>query len=169
MIAGELLTRLTIWMALACYSVSVGLGLLRPERGRRWARYFWTSGLAFFLVHVTAAFHYYYDWSHTVGINETARQTRELTGVDSGSGLYLNYLFSLVWLSDGVYWWVVGVNRYASRPRWVSGTVHGFFIFMIVNGAVVFVKGPTRWIGCALLVGLAAAWLYRQRKGLDRA
>ena len=55
-------------------------------------------------MHVAAAFHYYYEWSHAVGLAETARQTEELTGMASGSGLYLNYLFTLVWLADGIYW-----------------------------------------------------------------
>ena len=35
---------------------------------------------------------------------ETARRTRELTGVDAGAGLWLNYLFGLVWLGDLAGW-----------------------------------------------------------------
>ena len=146
------------------YASSVSIGRLRPERGRSWARILWTLGLAFFLVHVAAAFHVFYDWSHAVGFAETARQTRELTGFESGYGLYLNYLFTGVWLADATYWWLSGLERYAARPAWITFLVHGFFLFMIVNGAVVFVKGPARWLGSALLVALVGAWWCGRRR-----
>ena len=161
---GAWLTRLSIWAALGGYAISVGTLLLFPGCGRRLARWVWTAGLVFFLMHVAAAFHYYYDWSHAVGLKETARQTRELTGLDSSQGLYLNYLFTGVWLVDTGYWWGAGLNRYASRPLWIVGLVHGFFIFMIVNGAVVFVEGHARWLGSALLAGVVGAWLMRRKE-----
>ena len=163
MIYGEGFTRITIWLALSGYTVSTGIRLMRPVHGRVWARRFWTLGLVCFLMHVAAAFHYYYDWSHAVVLAETARQTRELTGRESGSGLYLNYLFTLVWLMDASFWWTVGLDRYASRRMWVEWLVHGFFLFMIVNGAVVFVSGSARGLGIALLVGLSGACWCRRR------
>ena len=36
--------------------------------------------------------------------------------------------------------------------------VRGAFIFMIVNGAVVFVDGPGRWLGIAIVAALIAIW-----------
>lgn len=164
MLSGEWLTRFTIWVALFGYALSVGISLSRPERSRPWARRLWTLGLAFFLVHVAAAFHAFYGWSHAVGFAETARQTRDLTGVESGYGLYLNYLFTIVWLVDAVYWWAAGLERYATRPTWITASVHGFFLFMIVNGAVVFVHGHARWLGLALLAGLLGVWWRSRRK-----
>jgi hypothetical protein len=163
------LTRITIWLALTGYAVSTALGLRRPGQRSVWARRFWNLGLACFLMHVAAAFHYYYEWSHAVGLAETARQTEELMGMASGSGLYLNYLFTLVWLADGIYWWMAGLKRHASRPLWVEWLVHVFFLFMIINGAVVFVSGPTRWLDVALLVGVGGAWWGSRRGWIRRS
>ncbi len=159
MIPGDALTRFSIWAALGAYGVAVALML----GGRAGARWMWTLGLGAFVIHVLAAFHYYYAWSHAVGLRETARQTRELTGMNSGSGLYLNYVFLAVWVVDALYWWWVGDEGYARRARWIPVSLHAFFVFMIVNGAVIFASGPVRWLGALMVLGLLGQWLTQRR------
>jgi hypothetical protein len=160
MISGELLTRILIWTALLCYGMGAVALLAGRQHLRSAARWCWTLGLFAYLAHVAAAFHYYYQWSHDIGIAETARQTRELTGVRSGSGLYVNYLFTLIWITDTAYWWVVGLSNYARRSGWIDWIFHGFFVFMIVNGAVVFARGPVRWLGAGILLSLLGVGVY---------
>jgi hypothetical protein len=164
---GELLTRWTVRLALCLYAATVALRLAAPDR-RRAARGLWTLGCALFLAHVACAFHSFHGWSHDHAYRETARQTREMFGVDWGGGLYFNYLFTLAWVTDAFYWWWAGLEAYDRRPRWVAGVLHLFFGFMAFNGAVVFGRGATRWVGAAVAAGLvlfALARLRRVREG----
>ena len=159
---GEWLTRWTVRLALCLYVATVALRLAAPDR-RRGARALWTLGCALFLAHVACAFRFYHGWSHAHAYRETARQTRELFGLDWGGGLYFNYLFALAWAADVAYWWWGGLDRYDRRARWVAAALHLFLAFMAFNGAVVFATGATRWVGAGLAVGLALLALARRR------
>lgn len=163
---GELLTRWTVRLALACYAAAVALRLLRRSTGARQAtaRGFWTAGCLFYLAHVVSAFHFFHGWSHGAAYRETARRTTETVGLDWGGGLYLNYLFTAVWVADVLCWWLAP-TRYAARPRWLEGAVQGFLAFMAFNGAVVFATGPVRWAGAAVCFVLGAWWCLRGRAG----
>jgi len=159
---GEWLTFGAIWVALLCYfGVATGLVLGRGERSGRWG---WTIGWLSYVVHVGCAFHFYHDWSHAQAYEDTARQTRELFGMDWGGGLYVNYLFTLAWAMDVAWWWWCGERRV---NVWVERSWQGFFFFMVVNATVVFGSGWSRWtgvVGCAVLVGG-----YVFRRGRNRA
>lgn len=164
-VTGELATRVTIWLALAGYlagPISALLGRAHPGWQRR-ARILYSFGLGFFLAHVALAFHVYYGWSHRVAYFETARQTLEATGRDSGSGIYLNYLFTLLWSFDVADWWRRGAVGFRRRPPWVDLALHGFFLFMAFNATVVFETGPVRWAGVAASVLLFALAAGRRR------
>src|SRR5687767_9943408 len=105
---GEWLTRWTVRGALGLYVVTAVLRL--ADRERRAARVVWTVGCVLFLAHVACAFHFAHGWSHADAYRQTARQTRELFGLDWGGGLYLNYLFTLAWVVDAGYWWAGGLD-----------------------------------------------------------
>ena len=60
-------------------------------------------------------------------------------------------------MSEAAWWWAAPV-RYRARARGVRLTIRAVFLFMIVNGAVVFVDGPMRWVGGALVVWLIWMW-----------
>lgn len=155
---GEWLTRGTVWFALVLYVAGEMVNVSRrgPERlvAARWLNSF---GCAAFLAHVTCAFHFYHGWSHSAAYRETARQTAELVGWNWGGGLYLNYLFALVWLGEAVSSWV-NPNGHLQRPKWLTWTVRSFFLFMMLNGAVVFPHGAVRWFGLVLCLTLAGCW-----------
>lgn len=108
------------------------------------------------LAHVSAAFHYVHHWSHTTASLATARDTAAVTGLDWGGGLYLNYLFVLIWLAD-TGWWCRDPVLYQRRPAAIEWGVQGFLGFIVFNATVVFKAGPVRWAGIAaslLVLGL---------------
>lgn len=157
MTTGELLTRWTIRVALACYVLCCAV--LLSARGRRdWraaARLLWTWALAAYLAHVACAFEFYHHWSHAAAYRHTAERTAALLGIRWGGGLYVNYLLMLVWLADAVWWWLRPAG-YLARPRAVPRAVHSFVAFMAFNATVVFGAGAIRWAGIAacLLMGI---------------
>ena len=164
---GELLTRWTVRLALGLYAMAVALRLTAPHR-RHTARALWTAGCVLFLALVAAAFHFFHGWSHAHAYAETARQTRELFGIDWGGGLYFNYLFTLAWTADVAYWWLAGLEAYDGRPRWIGVALHAFFAFMAINGAIVFATGATRWLALAAAVALALLAFFRLRRVRQR-
>lgn len=155
----EILTLWTIRIALAFYVLveAAWLGGARRRALERAARWAWTLGCAFYLVHVCSAFHFYHDWSHSLAYQATARQTQELFGFDWGGGLYLNYAFTTVWLLDAVWCWL-SPEGYRTRPRWFGPTVHSFMAFMAFNATVVFAQGVIRWLGLVATIGLGVLW-----------
>jgi hypothetical protein len=156
---GELLIRWTVRLALAGYAGAVALRLLPRYDPRRQAaaRWLWTAGCLLYLAHVVSAFHFVHGWSHEAAYRETARRTAAQFGMTWGGGLYLNYLFTAVWVEDVLYWWR-GLARYAARPRWYDGLVQGFLAFMAFNGAVVFATGLVRWVGLLVSLALGVLW-----------
>src|SRR5262245_48674916 len=141
---GEALTRGTVWLALTLY-VASEFAMRRSGRAARWLNAF---GCATFLAHVVCAFQFYHHWSHSAAYADTARQTAALTGWKSGAGLYVNYVFAMVWIATVI----------KGPGGWALWAVRGFFWFMIFNGAVVFVHGPVRWIGLLLCAALIGCW-----------
>lgn len=146
----------TVWIALVLYTASV-VGLAFEKRVTAAWRILWSLGCAVFIVHVAASFAFVHNWSHANAWKHTLELTERLTGVRSGAGLFLNYAFTLFWLADAIWWWIVGENRYRNRGRIVFGSLHLFFLFMIFNGAFLFAKSPARWFGLALTAIVAAA------------
>ena len=168
---GELLTKLSIWLAVLAYVIGTGLILetrVRPSL-KHASRWVWTVGCAFFLVHVLCAFTYFHHWSHEAAYRETARQTAALTGLHWGGGLYFNYVFAFAWLADVLWWWLAPAS-FATRPCWLNGAWHTFLFFMAFNGAFIFVHGPIRWFGLLLCLAVAISWLryWRSAKTGDR-
>ncbi len=157
---GELLTRITIWIALIGYALVAAHSI--SQRGRRWeflARQVWTASCLCLLAHVAFAFHYYHGWSQASAYAETARQTAEVFGVIWGGGLFINYVLILAWITDVVWWWG-WPEAYRRRPRLLTAIWQGFLIFIFFNATVVFGSGLLRWIGAGLFLGLGLLWWF---------
>ena len=154
---GDLLTRVTIWLALGLYAAAQ-VGRRRPA-ARTSGAGLWllTLGCGLYLAHVALAFQVHHLWSHAAAVAHTAAQTQALVGWNWGGGIYINYLFSTLWVGETAWWWL-SPERYGNRSHGVELAVRGFFLFMIVNGAVVFVNGPQRWLGVAIVAVLLGAW-----------
>ena len=151
-----------IRIALMCYAIVVGF-LLAGRRGRRWRillRPLWTIGCIAIVAHVVAAFHFTHHWSPADAIESTARQTEQLTGRAFGEGLYFNYVFLLVWISDVLFWWLKP-ERYETRHAWLEYGIHGYLFFLAFNGAVIFESGDTRIGGIVAIVIFAVILLRR--------
>ena len=155
---GHFLITVTIWLALGAYAASeAGQAGRVTILGQSGSRVMLTVGCLLYLAHVAAAFSSEHAWSHTAAYENTARQTEAVFGLDWGGGLYVNYAFSALWVSEVAWWWLAP-DSYLERRRWIPVTVRSVFLVMIANGAVVFVDGPMRWVGLGIVAALAATW-----------
>src|SRR5262245_46896188 len=158
--AGSAFIVWTIRLALVCYVGSLGCLLAVPRVGhglRRAARWSYTLGCMAYLAHVAAAFHFAHDWSYARAYEHTAERTEEVIGWRWGGGLYVNYLFTLLWAADVAWWWASPAS-YRARPVQVAAALHAFMLFLAFNATVVFGVGVIRWWGLAATFALAAAW-----------
>jgi hypothetical protein len=165
MLDGKLLTLWTIRAAAALYAVSVVAWLRRRDRS---ARLTWTIACLLYLAHVACAFNFYHHWSHSAAYEDTSRRTAELLGMHWGGGIYFNYIFTVVWMTDVIWWWR-GLALYRSRPRWIHTSVHTFFAFMFFNATVVFATGSVRWLGLIATAGLVFVWWQSGSRNAGRA
>ena len=147
----------TIRLACLLYVLAVAAWLTR-----RYPRPFWTTGCLFYLAHVVAAFSLHHHWSHDSAYRETARRTAEMFGVESGAGVYFNYLLTIVWAGD-VSWMWLDAAGYHARPRWITVAVQTFMAFMFFNGTVVFASGWIRWAGALATLSIVILWRYRSK------
>jgi hypothetical protein len=161
---GDGLTRWTARVALLLYATTLALRYIRPPRPNL-ARRLWTAGCGVFLLHVAAAFHFFHHWSHADAYRATARQSADLVGTPSGWGLYLNYLFTVVWAADVAWWWARGTKAYRQRPHWLSVGLDAFMAFMAFNATLVFGQGATRWAGAVVTLLLVALALKSRFRG----
>jgi hypothetical protein len=169
MSTGEVLTRATIWLAVAGYAAGAVIFAL-SGKNYKWdaaARLAWTAACIGLLAHVAFAFHFYHAWSHASAYRDTARQTAEVFGLDWGGGLYINYIFLIGWVIDTLWWWR-GLEAYRRRPWPLVAAWHAFLLFIFFNGTVVFVTGPMRWLGVCLCVGLCVVWWHAARNNSPR-
>jgi len=161
---GEAVVRVSIWLSLGAWGIAEwwrarDAGASVPHARARFA---WTLGAGFALLHALAAFHVHHGWSHAAAVAETARQTENTLGVRVGAGVYVNYAFLAVWIADVLWWWLSPAS-FATRPRAVDTATRLFLLFMVVNGAIVFARGPVRLLAVVLVTALAGAW-YRRRE-----
>ena len=165
---GELLTRITVWVAIAGF-VAGAAAFALSRRRRSWesaARLAWTFGCVGLLAHVACAYHFYHGWSQRAAYVDTARQTDEVFGLDWGGGLYINYALLAGWVLDVTLWWARGLDAYRRRPWPLWAAWHGFLIFIVFNATVVFKEGPARWAGLSLCLGLCLVWWLAARDNL---
>jgi len=156
------MTQVAVFWTIAAATLAWAFGdacrLLRRQLAV--ARLVWTAGAVAFVIHSVSAFVLLYDGSHGRALAETARQTAAMTGVDSGAGLYVNYLFLAIWIADCAWWWTVdpGAGGRFSRLGWARV---GFFLFMFINGAVIFADGWMRTIGLVAVIAVTGAFVAR--------
>lgn len=165
---GEALTRITAWLAFAAWFMALAVNPGRRATARAvLTTALWFAGSLIMLAHTALAFHFAHQWSHAAAVVDTARQTRELTGIDWGGGVWLNYLFAALWLADAS-WRTFGVESHTHRPRWLAITTHAFLAFIWFNATVVFGSWPMRVAGIGVFAILCRGQCYdhwsRRRK-----
>ncbi len=147
----------TIAAATIMWAAAEWWRLTRPHTSDAPARAMWTIGAALLAVHSVAAFHTFYDWSQERALVETARQTAAVTGWSWGGGLFINYAFVVTWMADAVWWWLAP-EAYRRRPAALSAALRGVFVFMFLNGAIIFAGGGMRVLGIIAVSVVIAAW-----------
>lgn len=150
-------TVVSVWCVAWPWMLAIGW----IDRITRAARRWWAVGCALLLLHFVIAFHAGHGWSH-----QAAREhTRRVGGY--GDGIYVNYLFALVWLVDVIWSWVA-FGSYLRRPRWVRWTIAGFMGFIVFNAAVVYGSGIFRVLVLTYFLGLGAVVVASRRAGARR-
>lgn len=143
------------------YTSSITLLLVRPGSSRSRAAFLFHSiGAIAFFAHVFFAFRHFYGWSHSIAWQETRRQTIETTGFDSGHGIFLNYALGILWAADLLRWGITKVPLHKHNFL-LAACFHGFFLFMIINGGIVFASGPVRYFTILLVLCVSCAGLHR--------
>jgi hypothetical protein len=151
-------------MLLATVAWAAGEVMMRRSaRYDRFARTASTIGIALALLHVGLAFQFVYAWNHEEAIAATVRQSVDRFGWGWRGGIYVNYLFLSLWLVDVGWWWLAPVSH-SSRARWFETTRLGIFVFMFVNGAIVFASGIGRLVGVASVAAAVLGSLARHRR-----
>ena len=158
MSAAEWAIRWTVWLALIGWTAHPIAALWRRDDARVQgvARWFYTVGWAWFVVHVAVSMHVAYGWSHAAAIEATALDVERVTGTADGRGYWVNYVFLALWWVDVGWWWRAGLVGYRRRPTWLAGSLFAVLAFVVFNATVVFPEGPIRWVGAAVTVGLVA-------------
>ena len=159
---GDLLIRWSARFFVACYLTRICLDAAgwRSDQSQRMGRWIWTTGCAVCLIHFALAFHFLHDWRWQEAYDHVRERTREMTGLDSGSGLYVNVLFGVWWLADVGIWWTDLCWSRRKLPYWTTQAVMSF---LIIQSTAVF--GPRFWIPVTILVVLALmglAWIRPQ-------
>ena len=148
---GDLIVRWTARLAVLCYVARLYCETdRRPSVSSRYAaRWCWTIGCLWFTLHVVAAFHFIHHWSHSHTIESTARRTAEMTGWNSGVGLYVNEMFLFLWITDTILWWH---DLSWTNNRGIYWGIQSIFAFLMFQATVVF--GPPFWkpVGFLLIV-----------------
>jgi hypothetical protein len=150
----------TIRGALICMILFFATRIMSPNlKGStlELAKSFWLIGSLLSLLHAIATMAFYHQFQHSLAYQDTAHQTEQAIGVAVGFGIWLNYLFVMVWLMDAL--WMNGLtNGYLARHRVFNWLTYGFLCFIAINGAIVFESGPVRWGGIVALLALSVIW-----------
>ena len=154
--------RITILAATIAWAIGEAL-MRRSLSSDRIARASWTLGIALALVHVALAFHVVYGWDHDAAVVATARQTGDTVGLRWGGGIYVNFVFLLVWLADVCWWWIARA-AHASRSLRFERVRLAVFVFMFINGAVLFASGVGRLVGILSIAIVVLASLTPNRQ-----
>jgi hypothetical protein len=158
-----------IWtarLAIACYLMRLWMSAARSgDRPRRVECIFWTAGCALAWAHILFALSIAHEWNLAAAYRHTAQRTAEVTGLNWGGGLYVNFAVAGLWLIDvAVMWRIQG--RDAAPSRMWSWGVHAVLAFVILNATLVF--GPRGWWWVAGVFGAALTVVLLKRAMRNR-
>ncbi len=125
------------------------------------ARLVWSAGLALLLLHITIAFWRGHAWSHDAAVEHVA----EVGGY--GTGIFVNYLFALVWFLDVIWMWC-SKQSVSTRSHTLKLAAHGFLAFVMFNATVVYGPSPNRYFYALAWLALAfSCWSFQERTSLE--
>ncbi len=144
----------TIWISLALF-VATQHGYRSGPRLPGWVHAANATGLALCVVHIAIAMGSVHGWRHAAAIDATAIQTESVYGLRWGGGVFVNYLFVIVWALEA--WWRTRTRAF-SESRFARWLLRTFYAVIVFNAAVVFARGSMRMAGFVLVVALVLAW-----------
>ena len=160
---GEAVLRGSIQLAVVCYLVRVAI-LLRGRQSE-WPTVaecaVWTLGCAFYLIHLYAAFAHVHFWSHAAAVQHTAEETARVTGIRRGDGVWVNYVFTIIWVADCLRL-ITARLRHQKTNRRINRGTQIIFAFIVFNATVVFGPAVYRWL---LLPVVAILWWMHRLAG----
>ena len=159
--------RLTIIGSVILYAAAEALWLRDRRRHYVLRGALWTAAATACAIHAVLAYHAYHGWSHASALRHTAEQTAAVTGLAWSGGLYVNYVFIALWLGDVAWLWA-SPRSYLARGATLDRAISLWFLFMVVNGAIVFARGPARLVGIAAVVVVVWAWAAGKSHGSPR-
>lgn len=162
---GEFLLVATIRLAVGCYFARLlcaGCHVIGrvPTRSEVFV---WAIGCFAYVIHVVCAFEFAHGWSHVVALDYIAIETERVTGIRRGEGLWVNYLFTLIWIADVVRS-IVAAGQNQPTNRRVDIAVQGFMAFIVFNATVVFGPAIYRWLLIPIGVAMWIAWKIRSQR-----
>jgi hypothetical protein len=150
--------RASVWLAVVCWFAGAMLraAARRQAACGRWYPRVWLVGAVLLVVHIAASYGWVHRWSHAAALRDTAEQSERVTGIRAAWGVYVNFLFSALWL---VYSGLLARREFCLRPgRWRQRFDRTFFWFsclIVFSATVVFEPGPVRWLSAAGFLALA--------------
>jgi hypothetical protein len=160
--SGLAIVRATMLASTVLWALAEVLKIRRPYAVTP-ARRTWTAAVALALLHAVTAFGVSYGWSHAAAVEDTARRTAAVTGLAWGGGLFVNYLFLGLWLADAAGWWV-DPGGYLRRSVRIERARVALFVFMFLNGAIVFASNTARLVGIPAVAAVCTAWTLGARR-----
>jgi len=147
----------TIWTSMALFVAGELAKAYTRDRPAKWPWLVWAAGVLLCVVHMAIAMAVRYSWNFDEAARDTAARAAAVYGFSWHGSLYVNYLFTLMWLGETA-WWAASPLSYAARPAalvWVSRL---FYFVVVFNAVVIFARTPARPVGVALVAILALAW-----------
>ena len=152
----------TIWLSMILFVAGeAGKRFARAERRSLWPVWAWAVGVVLCAVHMVIAMAVRYGLSHRDAVRGTAEQAAAVYGIGWSGGLYVNYVFLLIWAGETA-WWATSPRTYLSRGAILEWSLRTFYFVIIFNAVVVFARPMMRPVGMLLIAALVATWV---RKG----
>ena len=167
---GESVMLWSVRIAVLLYLLRVALVLRNRHRTRVPSSrecWLWTIGCFSYVIHVILAFHFVHNWSHDQAWQHTAIETDRMTGIGRGEGLWVNYLFTVVWLADVLRLWAAHLHA-KDLNRTMSLLVHMFIGFIVFNATVVFGAAIYRYLAIPVAILLGWAWYQGRRSARQK-
>lgn len=149
----------TIWLSMILFVAGeAGKRFVRTDNTPKWPWWAWTVGVSLCAVHMSLAMAGRHGWDHQEAVRATAEQAAAVYSIYWSGGLYVNYVFLLIWAGETA-WWAISPRAYLSRGAALVWSLRAFYFVIIVNAVVVFARPAMRLPGLLLTAALVGAWI----------
>ena len=108
-------------------------------------------------IHIVCSYGIAHEWSHQAALDHTANETLDVVGVAVPHGVYVNFLFLIVYVANGVWRFRLGASR-MRRPQVVAIAIDCFLDAIVLMATVVFETGWIRWVMIGFVLAIVLRW-----------